>query len=259
MKKVLIILAVIIAIIAIAATVFVGKLDTIIAQTIESEGTETLGSKVSVGSVVTQLAEGSATITGLTIANPPGYKKANAIEIGSFNARVDYKNQLIEDVSINSPTINAEILGNMTEIIKSRNLDGIRSNFNDLVDNMPADEEEGVVEEEDDTVITINRFAIQNATVNLTADLLGERSFPMDNFVLTNLSGTTDQISDQITDQLTAHIQKQVKDYAVGEIQPLIKAAVKSAVEAKASEVIKDELNEKLGGRLKNLNLKFGR
>lgn len=258
MKKILIILAVVIAIIAIAATVLVGKLDTIIAQTIESEGTETLGSKVSVASVITKLADGTATIKGLTIANPPGYKKANAIEIGSFNASVDYENQLIKDVTINSPTINAEILGNMTDIIKSRNLDNIRSNFKDLVDNMPADDEEEL-EEEDDTVITINRFAIQNAKVNLSADLLGDRSFPMADLVLRNLSGTSDQISDQITDQVTVHIQKQVKAYAVKEIQPMITAAVKAAVAAKASDVVKDKLNEKLGGRLKNLNLKFGK
>ena len=154
MKKILIILAVVIAIIAVAATVLVGKLDTIIAQTIESEGTETLGSKVSVASVVTKLADGTATIKGLTIANPPGYKKATAIEIGSFNASVDYEYQLIKDVTINSPTINAEILGSMSDIIKSRNVDDIRSNFKDLVDNMPPDEEEEVAEEED-VVVTV--------------------------------------------------------------------------------------------------------
>ena len=257
MKKILIILAVVIAIIAVAATVLVGKLDTIIAQTIESEGTETLGSKVSVSSVVTKLADGTATIKGLTIANPPGYKKANAIEIGSFNASVDYENQLIKDVTINSPTINAEILGSMTDIIKSRNVDDIRSNFKDLVDNMPPDEEEEVAEEEDDTVITINRFAIQNAKINLSADLLGDRSFPMADLVLRDLSGTSDQISDQITDQVTVHIQKQVKAYAVKEIQPLIANAIKAAAAAKASEVVKDKLNDKLGGRLKDLKLKF--
>jgi len=262
MKKFLIILAVIIAIIAIAATVLVSKLDTIIAQTIETEGTDALGSKVSVANVVTKLADGTAKINGLTIANPPGYKAANAIEIGSFSASVDYDNQIIKDVTINAPTINAEILGKMTDIIKSRDINNIRSNFKDLVDNMPpSEDEEEVVEEEDDTVITINRFAIQKAKINLTADMLGDRSFPMADLVLTNLSGTSDQISDQITDQVTAHIQKQVKDYAVKEIQPLITQAIKAAAAAKASEVIKDKLNDSklLDGKLKNLNLKFGR
>lgn len=258
MKKVLIILAIIIAIVAVAGTVLFSKLDGIIAQTIETEGTETLGSKVSVASVVTKIADGSAQINGLTIANPPGYKKTNAIEIGSFSANVDYDKQIIKDVTINAPTINAEILGKMTEIIQSRDLDKIRSNFKDLVDNMPPSENEEVVAEEDDTVITINRFAIQKAKINLTADMLGDHSFPMSDLVLTNLSGTSDQISDQITEQVTSHIQKQVKRYAVKEIQPLITSAIKAAAAKKASSVIKDKLNDKvLKDKLKNLNLKF--
>jgi len=143
MKKILIAVLVLIVIIGIALFVFVGKMDSIVKEAIETEGSAALGSPVRVESVVTDLKEGSALLTNLTIANPAGYKAKNAIEITSFGAEVDYKNQLIEKIEIIKPIINAEQKGQ-------------KNNFQDLLENMPASEEEETAEEESDTVITID-------------------------------------------------------------------------------------------------------
>ncbi len=262
MKKIFISIAVLVVIIGIVVTIGLSKLDEIIASAIETEGTSALGSKVSVSSVETNLSDGLAVIKGMTIANPSGYKKANAIEIGSFSASVDYKSQAVNDISIISPTINAEILGKLEEIVKNREFDSIRSNFKDLLDNMPPDEDEDVVEEDgEDTVITIKRFAIEKASINLTADMLGERKLNMNDLVLNNLKGTPDQLSDQITEKVTNHITKQIQTYATKELTSILGDVVKAKVTEKINDEIKDklegELGDKLGGRLRSLKLKF--
>ena len=238
MKKILIGLVVIIAIVAIATTVFVGKMDGIIADAIETEGTATLGSKVRVASVKTNLREGTATIKGLTVANAPGYSAANAMSIATFTADVDYETQTVKRIVINNPVINAEVKGQ-------------KNNFEDLLANMP-DDEEVVGEEEEETEITIDRFELRQTKVNLVADKLGTREFMMSDLVLTNLSGTVDQITERLTTELTSHVANEVKAYATREIGKMLKEEATRRIKEEVNEKIKD----KLGGKLKGL--KFG-
>jgi len=263
MKKIFIALLILIVIIGVALFVFAGKLDGIVKEAIETEGSAALGSPVRVGSVVTNLKEGSALLTNFSIANPAGYTAKNAIEVTSFSAKVDYSNQLIEKIEINKPVINAEQKGQ-------------KNNFQDLLENMPADEEEEEVTEEDDTVITIKQLALRSATVNLiTSDLaiagktleLGDRSFVMDDFVVNNLSGTATEISDTVVARLTSHVSSQVQDYVKKEIGNIAKERVleeaKEKINQKLEETIGGKLDGKLDGKvgekLKGLKFKFGK
>ncbi len=263
MKKVLIALLVLVVIVGIALFVFVGKMDEIVKQVIETEGSAAIGSPVRVESVVTNLKEGSALLTNFTIANPAGYRAKNAIEVTSFSANVDYSNQLIEEIEIDQPIINAEQKGQ-------------RNNFQDLLENMPADDEEETVEEQSDTVITIKKLALRRATVNLiTSDLsvagktldLGDRSFVMEDFVVNNLSGTATEISDEVVKQLTSHVSAQVTDYVKGEIASVAKERLmqeaKEKINQKLEETLEGKLDGKLDGevkeKLKGLKFKFGK
>ncbi|MFT7527485.1 MAG: hypothetical protein ACI9LY_002641 [Arenicella sp.] len=246
MKKLLIAGLGILAIIAIAMFVFAGKMDGIVKDVIEKEGSAALGSPVTVGSVVTDLTNGSVAINNLAIANPVGYKAKNAIEVTSFSASVDYQNQVVDTIEIDQPIINAEQKGK-------------NNNFQDLLDNMPVSaEEEDSSTEEDTTVITINQLALRRATVNLiTSGLslggqaieLGDRKFVMDDFVLNNLSGTATQISDEVVEKLTAHVSAQVANYLKDEIVKIAKATVK----------LKENLEGKVGEKLKSLKFRFGK
>ncbi|MFT4635942.1 MAG: hypothetical protein ACI854_002894 [Arenicella sp.] len=245
MKKLLITLTSIIVIIAIALLVFAGKMDGIVKDVIETEGSLALGSPVRVESVVTDLKEGSAIINNFTVANPAGYKAKNAIEIKSFSVSVDYRNQIINSIEIDNPIINAEQKGQI-------------NNFQDLLQNMPATEEEAVAAEEDETVITIKQLALRGATVNLiTSDLsvakikfeLDDRNFVMDDFVLNNLTGTATQISDVVVERLTSHISTQVKNHVKNEI----------AERFRSLEDAKDRIKENVTEKLKGLKFKFGK
>jgi len=246
MKKIILSLLLIIVIAGVGGAYFlIQNLDTLIAQTIEKEGTESLGSKVSVGQVTTKLKEGQATISNITIANPAGYNKAHALSLNEISADVDYAEQVITQITINQPIINAELKGSS-------------SNFQDLLNNKPDDGAESETEDTaSDQVITIKKLSLLKATVNLlatdyapgsqygldnTLDL--DTSFVMDDFVLTNISGTSDQITEQVSDKLIEHITSQVKTFAVKEV----KAQAKAELKEKATEKINEVLGDKLKG-----------
>ncbi len=251
MKKILIASVILVAILAIAATVFVGKMDELIADAIRTEGTATIGTAVDVASVETKLKEGVAIINGLTIANPAGYKKANALKINTFTADVDYEAQVVEKIIINQPTINAEVI------------DMEKNNFTDLLDGMPEDEvtEASEETEEDDLVLTIKSLQLNNAKVNVSNEKLGEQTFVMRDFTMNNLTGTVDEISDEVITRLTNHISNQVKDYAKKALGALVVAAAKQKakeeISEKANEILQDKVTDKVKG-LKGLkfNLK---
>jgi hypothetical protein len=250
MKKLLIAVLAILVVVGIAMFVFAGKMDEIVKDVIEKEGSAALGSPVRVGSVVTDLTNGSAVINKLTIENPVGYKAKNAIEVTSFSAGVDYQNMAVDLIEIDQPIINAEQMGS-------------KNNFQDLLDNMPASAEqeetvaeESAVTEEDTTVITINELALRRATVNLiTSGLslgeqtieLGDRSFIMDDFVLKDLNGTASDISDEVVQKLTAHVSAQVASYVKNEIGQIAKGK------------LEEKLESKIGEKLKGLKFKFGK
>jgi hypothetical protein len=260
MKKFLIALLVILIIIGVAMFVLVGKMDDIVKAAIEEEGSAALGSPVRVESVVTNLKEGSAILSNFSIANPAGYQAKNAVEVSSFSASVDYKNQTIENIEIDQPIINAEQKGQ-------------KNNFQDLLENMPAtEEEEDVATEEDTTVITIKQLALRRATINLvTSELavgaqqfeLPDQSFVMEDFVLNNLSGTATEISDQVVKSLTAHVSLQVKAYLKKQLGELAKAKLLEEAKSKIAEQLEGKLDGKLDGeigeKLKGLKFKFGK
>ncbi|MGK0375641.1 MAG: hypothetical protein ACJA2E_002121 [Arenicella sp.] len=267
MKKLLLALLVIIIIIAIGLFVFVGKMDSLVKDVIETEGSAALGSPVKVESVVTDLKQGSAILTNFTISNPAGYRAANAIEVKSFSASVDYRNQIINQIEINNPIINAEQKGQ-------------KNNFQDLLQNMPASDEEEAVTEEGDTVITIKQLALRRATVNLiTSDLavgemkfeLGDRSFVMDDFVMNDLNGTVTEISDLVIARLTSHVSSQVKGYIQNEATSMAKERLLEEAKNKINQALEDKLGgkldvdlndnvtEKVGEKLKGLKFKFNK
>ena len=144
---------------------------------------------------------------------------------------------------------------------------------------MPSDETQEEESEADDTVITIKKLALRKATVNLlTSDLkvadqeinLGNSSFVMDDFVLTNLSGTATEISDTIVASLTAHVSAQVQGQVKKQLEALAKARLAEVAnekieeaKAKAEEKLKEKLGENLEGevgeKLKGLKFKFGK
>jgi uncharacterized protein involved in outer membrane biogenesis len=74
---------------AVVAVVMYERLDSIVRRAIEERGSAITQTPVRVKSVEVSLRDGSATLTGLTIANPAGFTAPNAFELGEISARID--------------------------------------------------------------------------------------------------------------------------------------------------------------------------
>ncbi|MCH2191597.1 MAG: hypothetical protein MK188_11795 [Gammaproteobacteria bacterium] len=254
-KKILLVLLALVVAAAVGLYIFAGKLDGLIKEAIETEGTAALGSQVSVASVVTDFQQGRAEISGLTIANPAGYQSAHAIELSNFAAEVDYADQTVKEIIINQPVINAEQKGK-------------RNNFQDLLDGIPetATEETSEAENTDSgPEITIKKIALKKATINLfTSDLevagqsidIGNRSFVMDDYIVNNITGTAEEISETISKGLIAHVTAQIKSYLSSELKTIAKDKAIEKAKEQAQKAIEEKLGGELGEKLPTEDLK---
>ena len=87
-----------------------GKIDAYVKTAIEKYGSESLGTKVSVGEVNISLLQTTATITNLEIANPPGFDdpiafKAGLIEIALNTKESKLDSVVIDRILLNSPMV----------------------------------------------------------------------------------------------------------------------------------------------------------
>ena len=114
MKKALIGIGVVLVLVVLGVTWFLGSLDGIVKNQIEVVGSELTGTKVGVGGVSIKLADGSGTITNLTVANPKGYETDAAFSMKLLQLGIDLssigKNPLIlNELVIDSPLVTMEM------------------------------------------------------------------------------------------------------------------------------------------------------
>lgn len=135
MKKILIILAVLVALVVLGVGAIIGlavyglsNIDTLAKRFVEQGGTYATGVPTTVGGVDVGLADGTLEMTGLTIANPPGYESAHFFAMDAARTGVDY-------ATIGSPVIRVpEITLSGLDV----NLDqtGDRANYEVILDNL---------------------------------------------------------------------------------------------------------------------------
>lgn len=174
MKKLLIIGGVVLSVIVGGAVFLFSSLDTIVKKIIEDVGSQVAGVKVSVGGVKISLTEGKASITGMSIANPPGFSSDPAFKLGEISVTLDTgslsKNPIvIKDVLIASPAVSYELASG------GSNLDQLQKNVKAFtakqgagkVEDKPASTKPADKSEEKKVVI--DRLAITGGQVKLAA------------------------------------------------------------------------------------------
>ena len=82
MKKIILVILVIVALIAIAAGIVASQSGTIIRHAVEEFGPEITGTKVVLSDVNVSILSGSASIKNLVIGNPQGFKSDSAVKVG---------------------------------------------------------------------------------------------------------------------------------------------------------------------------------
>ncbi|MFT6006455.1 MAG: hypothetical protein ACI9SX_001429 [Pseudoalteromonas tetraodonis] len=233
-KKPLLIIITLAVVIALGFTLFASKIDGLIAKEIETQGSRALGTAVKVAKVETDLANGTAVFSGFSIADPERFGAGNAIEVATFSASVDYASRTVKEITIEQPIVNIKLIGG-------------RSNFQELSENLSEDGDSSDPTTEENE-ITIEVFRLSDAQVNLLAQGMGieQQGFVMDDMVINNLSGTSDQIANKISLRLISHVSKQLKKH----LGKQFKKRALDSLEEKAGEV-SNKLRDKLRDRFK--------
>ena len=178
MKKVLIGILALGAIAGAVLFFLLNNLDTIVQSTVEDVGSELLGVPVKVASVNIELKTGSGRISGLTIANPPGFSNENAFQMDTITLGIKLRSLkkqplVINELSIIRPVVRLEVNADTS------------SNLNILLDNIhknSAKADTKAAEKQDDSEITpageprritFGKLVISGVTVH--ADIAGQK------------------------------------------------------------------------------------
>jgi hypothetical protein len=110
LKKILIAVAALVVLLGIGAYYLYSNLGSIIEAAIEKYGTAATQATVAVDKVTLSPTDGKGSIAGLNVANPPGFSKAQAFEMGTLQLAVDIGTLtqnpvVIRDITILTPKI----------------------------------------------------------------------------------------------------------------------------------------------------------
>jgi len=166
-KTILIIAGIVVVAVGIILWRVVANLDSIVAGMIESTGSEVLKTRVSVSGVSINLGEGKAAIAGLTVANPPGYSKANIFELNGIEVDLNLGSigedvLVIESIRVDNP-----------KIVFEGEEDG-GSNMQTLLDNIdsaPSEGSAGGQAQGEAAKMIIERFEFSGGQVKATTAL----------------------------------------------------------------------------------------
>ncbi len=130
-KKIATGIIILLLLIAAGGYYFFTNLDSIVKTAIEKYGSEATGTQVKVQNVSLSLTSGTGSISGLTIANPPGYSAPHALSISKITLKLDISSLagkgpiIIDALTVEQPQAAFEIQG----LSPVSNLETIESNI----------------------------------------------------------------------------------------------------------------------------------
>ena len=188
------------------------NLDGIVKSLIEEVGTEVTNAQVRVREVKVNLAEGKATLNGLTVANPPGFSTEPLFTLDNISVAIDTSSltgpvYLIEEISIDGVHVLAEQKGTTTNVQK-------------FMEGMPESDAQDDVSDtgtsEVDIKLAISRIDFSDGTMELRSDQIGNQSIELKTLQLRNIGTpenglTPDEVGEKIAGQLMVSVKDALK------------------------------------------------
>ena len=235
-----------IAVAAIAVIAFwflVSNLDAIVKQVVEQVGTETLDTQVTLSSAEISLAEASAALRGLRIANPDGFSAQNAFELGAI------------EVALAPESLSTEVMVLETIAIDSASLlfeqQGARNNLQTLLDKLDSGggDAESAADDEESNQMIIREFRFTRANVRLSHDQLdSDIDLTLPDIVLRNIGNSDQAVTpEEAARQIIEPILTEAQDAAKRRAEEELREIANQEMEKQKDRAIK-KLNEKLFG-----------
>lgn len=172
MKKVILIGAVVLVVIIGAGVYFfMTGLDALVKAAVERAGSEVTQVSVTLDKANVSLADGRATLNGLKVGNPPGFKTADAFTMGAISVTVDTGTVTQDPVVIKEVVVtNPEVTYELGE--QGSNIDAIKKN----VDKFSGGGGGGQPSESSGPKVVIQNLYVRGGKVNISAVPLGGKS-----------------------------------------------------------------------------------
>jgi hypothetical protein len=159
-----------------------GRLDGVVASTVERYGSAVTGTAVEVDDVDLTLTSGLVDLAGVTVGNPRGYDTEYAVRMGSAAVALDIGSlagavPVVKELTVDGVLINAEQRG-------------VASNLTDIQQHATASPGDAAAGEPGR--IVIERFRVRNARVLLTSEHLSQpEELTLRDVVVDNIGSAT--------------------------------------------------------------------
>lgn len=260
MKKIILIVVLLI-IAAIGGGIYyvLTNLDSLVKQAIETYGSQATHTAVRVKSVNIQLKQASASIAGLTVANPSGFSSANAFSLGQVATRLNISKMSKEHIVIDEVLIKAPEVFYEMNAEKKTNLNIIKGNLGGGSAKTPASKTESKTGKQ--PILTIHKFVFADAALHAMLVPLNNKKYDLKipSFQLVNLSGTPEQISRQVMNQFIDHARAEIRKKGIDAELDKAKAKAKEKLDTEKAKLKQkadtrlDEEKAKAEDKLRNL------
>ncbi len=256
MKKGLIILGILVAIIAGAAYFTLSGAGDFVRKQIEQQGTKYLGTAVSVFSVDIALTEGRMTINDIDVENPKGFSQEDAFSVESITldlGDIASEPYTVQTIKVNAPEILYEV-----DASGQGNLMVLKDN---LAKNLPKSENEPASKDGPNPLVIVENVTVSNARLKLNFEQLETGDLNIEKKVYevtlpTFNAGSIGKPNGMPADQVGAAIVKAMLDNVIAEAKAEAKKRLAEEAKKKINEKIEketDKLREKAGKKLKDL------
>jgi uncharacterized protein involved in outer membrane biogenesis len=245
-KTISMLVVILIAIIGIATWLLVSNLDSLVKRVVEDVGSDTLGTKVSLSSATVSISDASAVLRGLEIANPDGFEAGNAFELGAIEVSIDPAS-----LSTDTLVLSAIIIDQAKLTFEQQ---GSQNNLQTLMDNLNSGSGESSdsagADNEDETLLAIGEFRLNEAGMTLSHDRLEEKiSFTLPDIVLHDIgridAGVT---AEQAARQIITPVIQRSKDAAQDRAKQELEAAARKELDKQTDKAL-DSMQKKLFGK----------
>ncbi len=256
MKKLLIALVLLIAIVAAGVWFLLSSADGLIKEQIEKQGSKFLGVPVTVFNVDLALTDGRLTISDLDIENPEGFSKSDAFSLDSITLDLGGSTSepyVVQEVSLNAPEVLYELdaSGKGNLLVLKENIDKMLPKAKETPPSEPGANPLVIVEN-----VTIEAVKLKLDFENLpTGDVQLEKKIYEVTLPTFN-AGSIGKPNGIPADQVGAAIAKAMLDNVIAKAKEEAKNKIEEEAKKKIKEEVdkkKDELKDKAKDKLKDL------
>lgn len=252
--------AAVIVVVAIVVVVGLQNINQIVKVAIEDVGSDVLGTQVQLQSANIELTNGRGELNSLRIANPKGYSKNSAFELGNIIVQVDTSSLtsdviVIKEIAISGAKLLAEQKG-LTETNLQALLDNVNSGSSESATSEAKSSEASAGEATAEILLAIEKFTFSDSDLKVVTQEWGDLDLQLPTVSLKNIGTkdkglTPEQLAEAMIKPVLAAAQKSVKNN--------LKSLAKDKLEAKAKERLEEKLGSEKAEQLNQLKSLFGK